>query len=156
MRQLIRTIFALFLLTSSSPSPSKPRPYVSQYSKPPSPWTSTYSTLMSDPLFPSILLSLNTSRTHLAVNQWTQMDTSDSTPRSTFQMSTTFNYEYYNTSMIIRSPDTLDKTGLWILSDTTMFGPNSVTPLSGTLNCAPLVCAQSHRDTVLTDSLNNF
>ena len=156
MRQLIRTIFTLFLLTNSSLSPSKPCPYVSQYSELPSPWTSICSTPISDPLFPPILSSLNTSRTRLAVGQWTQMDISDSTPGSTFRTLITFDYEYYNTSMIIRSPDTSDKTRLWISSDATMSGRNSVIPLSCTLNCAPLVCAQSHRDTILTDSLSNF
>ena len=83
------------------------------------------------------------------------MDTSDSTPGSMFWTSITFDYEYYNTSMIIQSQDISDKTGLWISSDATMSGQNSVTPLSCTLNRAPLVCAQSHRDTVLTDSLSN-
>ena len=151
-RQLIRTTFALFLLTNSSPSPSEPRPYVFQYSEPPSPWTSTYSIPISDPLFPLILLSPNTSQTCLAVGQWIQMATSDSTPGFMSRMSTISDYEYYNTSMIIRSLDTSDKIGLWISSDVIMSGLNSVTPLSCILNRASLVCAQSHRDIILTDS----
>ena len=152
-RALARRIITL---TNSSPSPSEPRPYVSRYSELPSPWTSICSTPISDPVFPPILPSENTSRTRLAIGQWTQMDTSDSTPGSTSWMSTTFDYEYYNTSMIIQSPDTLDKIRLWISSDTTMSGRNSVTPLSCTLNRALLVCTQSHRDTILMDSLSNF
>ena len=37
-----------------------------------------------------------------------------------------------------------------------MSGQNSVTPLSPMLNHAPLICAQSHRDTILMNSWNNF
>ena len=83
------------------------------------------------------------------------MTTSDSTPGSMFRMSIIFDYEFFNTSMIIQAPDTLDKIRLWILSDATMSGLNSVTLLSHMLNHAPLVCTQSHRDIVLTDSSSN-
>ena len=154
-RQLTCTIFALFLLTNSSPSPSEPCPYVIRYSEPPSPWTSICSTPISDPLFHPIPLSPNTPRTCLAIGQWTQMATSNSTPTSMCWTSTTSNYEYYNTSMIIRSPDISDKIGLWISSDVIISGLNSVTPLSHMLNHAPLVCTQSHRDIVLMDFSSN-
>ena len=140
---------------NSSPSPSEPHPYVIRYSEPPSPWTLICSTPISNPLFYPIPLSPNTSRTRLAIGQWTQMVTSDSTPASMCQTSTISDYEFFNTSMIIQFPDTLDKIRLWISSDVIMSGLNSVTPLSLMLNHVPLVCAQSHRDIVLMDSLSN-
>ena len=152
MCQLICTI----LLMNSSSSPSEPHPYVIQYSELPSPWSSICSTPISNQLSHLIPLSPNISWTHLAIGQWTQMVTSDSTPGSTLRMSTILDYKFFNTSMNTWSLDILDKIGLWISSDATMSGLNSITPLSHMLNCALLVYAQSHRDIVLTDSLNNF
>ena len=156
MRLSTRTILDLFLLTSNSLLPSEHRPLPFRYSEQPSLWMSIRFTPKSVPPSLPIRSSPITSLNLLAVGQWIQMVSYDSTPGSMFRISTTFDSAYSSTNMITRSPVTSDKTGLWISLDATTFGLNSVALLSPTSNPVPLVCAQSHRDIVPTDSSNNF